>query len=525
MVGRTLIEDGDVLPPAVGDVATLPLRFIESDATVDSGSTIESDTGDERTAKINALLLPRSGDPVWQYTGSVGGRRWEWSGVLQGDGWTAVWSGRRPRTGQVELTGRFSSNLDGDVGGSVRGRVTRVQVVSERLSRGRGGSWIVKPGHRRYRDVESAPRFFEQPWRDAAIDAEIAAEKAAGRPPPVFVTGARFMPDEVDDDLGVLVDLDLDDVPPIPPRPRFVPGDASAAGDRWWVSDADLPLVAAVDGAGAATEYVLPGPAVGRRRVSATPTGCWVTGSDGVYRLEPGTKAQRIDDSEVIAAAADGETLLTCGKEGRWSLRRPDTEPVSVDGPEGPVIDVIVDDDAFVVLCDPDPGVPRLVRVDSAGAATTGPRLRGVGGVGHSTLIGDPLRVVSGAAVFSVQPDLTLREVARLPEKPIDVGWAAGDVWITAHPPGGTGLRGWWPLPGPTRFDRSGKQYWLLTRLDGQSLEPVLSVPIHGLRARVEADDDGNVRVLAGGLKAVPTRTLEWPNGIDVSAMLDASEG
>lgn len=519
MVDDLLIEDGDIRPPAVGDVVTLPLRFLESAAGQGSSGEDSDVTG---SVSINASLERQPGDPVWQYPGESTPRRWEWSGLLRGDGWTAAWSGPRPRMGRVELTGRFVSILDGAVGGQVRARVTRVRIVTERMRRVGAGGMAVQPGHRRYRDVDAAPGFFERPWWDAAVDAAIAADPPAPGTQ-YFASAAGSLPDEFDDDKGVLIDLDLDDVPPIPSRPRMVPGDASAGGNRWWVSDTELPLVAAIEPDGTAREYVLPGPADGRRRVSATPSGCWVTGSDGVYRVTPGASPDRVGDHAIIGAVAFGETLLACGREGRWELHRPDEAPVALEAPDGPVFDAIVDGGDVVVLCGNGSGDPCLVRVTAAGVVEEGPWLR-IADVWRSALIADPLRLVAGAVVYSVRPDLTLRETTRLPERPLDVGSAAGDIWITTHPPDGTGYVGWWPLNESVEFDRRADQYWLLTRLDGHSLEPVLSVPIHGTRAHVAADEDGTVRAITDGLVEVPGTTMEWPEDIDLPVLLAASD-
>ncbi|WJJ11313.1 hypothetical protein P9990_22545 [Prescottella equi] len=187
------IEDGEIAPPRVGEVMSFPLRFVE----------LPESAGDVVTVRVP--LEPSTRPPIRQYTGEDTPRSWEWSGLLRGDGWTASWRGFRPLTGRVELTGRFYGVLGND-DGRVRGRVTRVRIVSARFRRRTPGGWEIVPGHRRLRDVDAAPRFFD---RDALFESES---------------------DEADGDVGALVDLDLDDVPELPARPSIVPGDVSAAG-------------------------------------------------------------------------------------------------------------------------------------------------------------------------------------------------------------------------------------------------------------------------------------------------------
>ncbi|MDN5759132.1 MAG: hypothetical protein L0H59_11465, partial [Tomitella sp.] len=511
MVEDLIIEDGAVRPPTVGAVVVLPLKFIETDGVAEPATTAK------------AWLDPHPSGPQRLGTGTAD--QWAWTGLLRGDGWTAAWTGWRPRTGHVELTGKFCSILDGQSSGEVRGRVTRVQIVSERMRRkptGRARRKVARKvaGHRRLRDVDAAPRFFPRPWLDVATDAALAADTRTG---PRIVNTEPFLPDEYDDDMGVLVDLDLDDVPPIAPRPRIVPGDVSAEGGRWWVSDSELPLVAELIPAGPAREYILPGPASGRRRVWATPSGCWVTGTDGVYRIRPGEIVERVDHTPMHTAATSGDALLACGADSQWHLYRPGEPPVSIDAPEGRAVDVIAEEDSFLVLIGTGRGGRRLVRVTPTGGIQVGPYLHNIGLADTVALLPDPLRMVAGTIVSLVHPDLSTYEHSRLPVEPMDVGRAGGDVWITAHLPDGTGGHGWWPLAGPTEYDDRDDQYWLLTRLDGQSLEPKLSVPIFDTDAIV-AVDGTTARVVAQGLFEIPDTTMQWPQEVDVAVLLAAAD-
>lgn len=80
-IDEVAIEDGEIVPPSLGDVIEFPLRFVEQPAT------------DANTVTIRALLEASALDPVFQYTGHDSLRRWEWNGLLRGDGWTASWRG------------------------------------------------------------------------------------------------------------------------------------------------------------------------------------------------------------------------------------------------------------------------------------------------------------------------------------------------------------------------------------------------------------------------------------------------
>lgn len=90
------------------------------------------------------------------------------------------------------------------------------------------------------------------------------------------------------------------------------------------------------------------------------------------------------------------------------------------------------------------------------------------------------------------------------------------------HPPDGTGSSGWWPLPGPTEYDPT-RQFWLFTLLDATILEPVSSTPIFTPQPRVTVDSANTVWVTADGVRAIPAETMQWPDLLDVAALLDRS--
>ncbi len=487
-VESVAIEDGEIPPPRVGSVIAFPLRFVELPSAGDGVVT------------VRALLEASARPPIWQYAGEDTPRRWEWCGLLRGDGWTASWRGFRPLTGRVELTGRFYGVMGYDTEGHVRGRVTRVRIVSERFRRrpGTAGSWHMVSGYRQLRDVDAAPRFFD---RDGLFEHD---------------------GDEADSDVGALIDLDLDDVPDLPARPSIVAGDISAAAGLLWVIDSSLPLAVSIDADRTVHEYVLPGAIGSSRRIWATPDGCWIAGGDGLFRVDAGETPRHVDDIPVLAGAVLGETLLACRAEGRWTLHGPDGHPIEMNAPDGHVASVAVDDDGFVVAVRAGDSAFRLVRVRPAGELTIGPILPHTNRQYRVFLAGTPLRVFLGEHAAPVRADLTLGVPRTLPRGLMAAGQVGPYVWFTGHPPDGTGRSGWWPLPGPVTYDRS-RQFWLFTLLDGRTLEPVTSTPIFATRPRVTIDDHGTVWVVADGIRPIPDTTMQWPNELDIAALIDAS--
>ena len=492
-IESSAIEDGEIAPPRRGDVITFPLRFAEHPET------------DANTVAVRALLEASSRDPIFQYTGHDSPRRWEWNGLLRGDGWTASWRGFRPLTGNVELVGRFYGVMGYDTPSYVRGRVTRVQLVSERYRRPSDShGWDIVPGHRTFRDVETAPRFFGND---------------------MFMRDDLF---EVDRGVGVLVDLDLDDVPPVPACPSIVPGDVSASGETLWVVDQLLPIVVSIDPDHVAREYVLPGPIGHSRCVWATPTGCWVGGNDSLYRCVIGEEPRKVSPHPVHQGAVIGEHFLACPSGTKWSLHTQDHEPVAVDVPDGYVSSIAVDGESFVVLAEQRHSDAassyRMIRVSMSGDVTVGPELPTIPGRrgGATFLTGVPLRVFRSGSASTVLPDLTLGAVEQLVGDPFHGGQVGDFVWIIGHPPDGTSRTRWWPLPGPVDYDRT-RQFWLFTLLDAGTLEPVKSTPIFATNPAVTIDSKGTIWVRGAGVQSIPVETMQWPDTLDVAALLDES--
>lgn len=481
------IEDGEIPLPKIGMVLDFPLHFTELPA-----EHIDAVT-------IRAVLIADGHPPIFQYTGKDSPRRWEWSGVLRGDGWEASWRGFHPRSGHVELTGRFYGTLSHQITSRVRGRVTRVQLISMRYRREPDThGWVIVPGHRSLREVTESPRFFDTD---------------------VFM---RDDVDEVDHESGAWIELDLDDVPPHPVRPRFVPGDVSAAGDVLWTVDSGLPLVVSIGSDHVATEHVLPGPTGVSRSVWATPEGCWVAGIDGTYRCARGFDPCRINDVPVHAGAVVGEILLACSPGGQWWLHTPGADPIAVKAPDEYVNSIAVEGDSFLVLLEKRvsdrESSRRLMRVTTAGDVTTGPVLSSIPGPRRQRLFlaGSPLRLFNHGTASTILPDLSLGGEYNLGWEPFHVKQVGTYVCTVAHPSSDASPIG--QRPGdrdPTR------RYRLLTLLDAATLEPVKSAPIFAIRPAITVDATGTVWIVADGVQSLPEQSMQWPNPLDVAALLD----
>lgn len=480
-----VIGDGEIGVPRRGEVLAGPLQFIEAGADA------------PHAVRVRAELVPSERPPIWQYTGEESPRRWEWSGLLRGDGWTASWRGAVPRTGQVDLTGVFWGSFGPDMRGRFRGRVTRVRMASERYERRGAGGWYSVPGHYRLREVDTAPRFFG--LGDTEHDG-----------------------DSADMETSVVVDLDLDNVPALPVRPELVPGDVSVAGGVLWVVDSALPVVLRIDADDRATRVVLPGAIGTPRRVYATPSGCWVTGQDGTFWVTEGADPVRVDDQPVVAGAAAGESLVACTGTEAWRQYRPGREPVDLPAAAGYVSSMAaVGDSAYAMVLRRGESALRVVRVSAAGECTVGPAVPLLPrGHGNPYLLGDPLRVVRGVDVGVVRPDLSVHEERGLPKRQLGGGISGGVSWTVGHPPDGTTSAGWWPLPGPARVDRT-QQYWVLTVHHPSSLEPVTSVPVASSRPRIAVRDHGGVYLSDGAVRRFRTDSpvMAEPEVIDVASI------
>ncbi|MBY6540376.1 hypothetical protein HQ325_17005 [Rhodococcus sp. BP-349] len=499
-----MIEDGSIAPPTIDVVLAGYLRFQESPPA------------DPDAVTARGHLTPSDEAPGWWSVPSGTPPRWVWSGLLRGDGWTAEWTGFTPRTGQVEITGQFLGVQDYASDSTFRGLVIRVQVVTERHRRNSDGLWIPTGGNRSVRDVSRADQF---------IGRERMAEVGV---------------DHLDMDSTAIVDLDLDNTPPMPPRPSIVPGAVSAAAGTTWVVDTELPLLVAISGGDSVVEYLLPAKTGVPRLLWAVPGGCWVAGEDGTFWVPDGEVAVRVDDRSVHAGAVHGDTLLGCTHDSTWRMYRPGEEPADIDvAPvSGHVFSVVAHDDGVVAVVRQGGSGTRLVRVSLAGAVHIGPDLAPDPEPGQRRrwwrdffLAGDPLRLVSHVDVGVIEPDLTVRDDGeRLGRRQFHggtvgpYGWGMGFLDSRATTP-----REWWPLPDQEVYDRAVQMLHpprkVFTIYDPHTLEPLTSVPLIDPEPSVTIDDTGTILVVDRGITTFPVDIpmMTWPTKLNVAALLDKS--
>lgn len=479
LVDHIAIEDGQIEPPEVGAVAAFPLRFEKMSAEYPDVVT------------VRGVLEPSKRSPTQMSDGP------HWSGLLRGDGWSATWVGRRPRTGRVEMTGAFFGVMGIDASGWVRGRVTSVQIatifwkrVDTRLR------WEPIDGRREYRTVDRSPRFF--------TDERMFADD----PPPV----SRG-------DIGVLITMDLDDVPELPLRPSLIADDISSGGSSVWVLDRQLPTVTRFDDDGPRSTHVVPGPVTVDRGVWGTPTGCWVSGGDGTYRVAVDDEfGVRVSATGGRCGAVVGERFLVCPTTESWQIHTPGGDVVDIDTPTGTPVGAVADGDSFVVLLsqrDDDGWSYRLVRIAVDGTTETGPEVAAPDERHWSdpTLLADPLTIASERTFTTITAELTVADSRRIPRKFFRAGVVGDYFWTVGHPPDRTS-RSWWPLQGPIAFDRSRGQFWLLTILDRNSLSPVHTAAVLSPQPELTCDSTGTIWLTAAGeLQMIRTLggTMAWP--------------
>ena len=485
LVDRTAISDGQIDPPEIGAVTSFPLLFTETPAAAPDAVT------------VRGTLEPAGRGPSqWRDV-------WQWSGLLRGDGWTATWHGRRPLTGRVEVTGQFMGVMGIDATGWVRGRVTSVQIAStfwERVdTRER---WAPVAGRREYKTVKRAPRFFSD-------------ERMFNDNPPA---PARA-------DIGVLITLDLDDVPPLPLRPSLVAGDISASGSHVWVLDRLLPTAIRLDETGVSTTHLFPAAVTPGRSIWATPAGCWISGPDGTYRIETTAEiGHQVNETPIVAGAVNGEVLLACTNDQPWLLHTPIGKPVEVKTPEGSPIDAVGDGSTFVVLLRRSASNSRryqLVRIAMNGTCETGPLLPAEGDPYPSDpgLLGNPLTVAHKHTFADITPELTAADDRHVPRQFFRAGTVGNYIWTIGHPPDRTS-RSWWPLAGPTSYDHSRGQFWLLTILDRATLQPVHTAPVLTSQPELAQDDHGTIWLTASGLIQQIVEvgsTMAWPETVVIT--------
>ncbi|WP_338836994.1 hypothetical protein [Gordonia polyisoprenivorans] len=403
------VMDKAMSPPRVGAVTEFPLCFSEIRSS-------PSDAPKRDVVTVRGVLdLDARGPTHIADTGTSDGRWW-WRGVLRGDGWSATWHGERPRTGHVEVTGQFSSGLHLDTG-RVRGRITRVQLITVAYRQTADGGWETETeAPWSYRDVEVMPQGFDH---DPTLNSDgLCIWDTAG-----------------------LIDLDLDDVPPAQLRPRIVPSSLSADGDSLWVVDAELPIVVRYEPARAqATEYLLPAPSEAFHSVAAASLGCWFFGESGLFWIPIAGAGQLIDSRRVVHIAAHGDVVLVQTDDDVWTIHRVDSAPITVDlAVASDAVTSIGIDDAvspgWIValhMWDKTSGATRLFRVSTTGTVTVGPKLSSPTRYAPMFLAGKPLRLFLGRQVATVNNDLTLAPAEELADEPLYGGCLGDEAWISA---------------------------------------------------------------------------------------------
>lgn len=309
-----ILDDGALAPPARGDVVDVVLTFHPTGATPSPcGQT------------VRATVRPMFGHTPYNHPED--GPRWPLEVI--GDGWSAEWLSDRPRAGRVELTGRLFVDISWtawDDPARVRGRVRRVRLVEQRFEH-TGSGWRAVDDTERLTEVESTPRRHWSHWAAPS-------------------TESHFQ------EVGVLVDLDLEDVPGA--EVGFVAGAVSVDGSDVWVMDRSNPVLLHLDtGAGAGStppvvEYLLPltiEPPKDQwtRKVHADRDGCWITSRHEVFRCDrAGDGAVTI---ERVCAEGGGSVLV----DGRLFLRNSTRPMLRSDRRYG------------VVRVDPDPHPLRML--------------------------------------------------------------------------------------------------------------------------------------------------------------------
>ncbi|OYD69909.1 hypothetical protein [Rhodococcus sp. OK302] len=254
-VPRWVIDDGSFPRASLGDTVDVLLEF---------AATGEFPSPTDET--VDAIARPAYGrEPVEHPAGTL-----RWLHLVHGDGWSSGWWSDRPRTGSVRLTGTFVAGLGFsfavDEPNRVRGRVRRLHLVEQR---------------------------FKQVGRTSHL---IARSEQLTE---INITPGKFFSETIDSDAevyvaptGILVELDLDDVPGEPET--FIPGAVTACDDVGWVMHRSDPILLRIDTAVTPPQIVEfampltiePPDDLWTRRVHGDPHGCWVVGDHDIHRCD-----------------------------------------------------------------------------------------------------------------------------------------------------------------------------------------------------------------------------------------------
>ena len=492
------IEDGSIPPPRIGSITALWLEFHETSDETAGTMTVHAVLDLHPTPRLDGSSK-RPAD-----------RKWYWTGDLIGDGWRATWIGRRPRMGQVVLTGQFreSGGIAFNRNAQVGGRVTRIQVRTTPYHHHEGAWRPVPEAASTYHDVDEAPRWFDRGRMDDANPDSSA----------VFPVQT-----------GILVDLDLDDVDPPPPRPRIEPEGVAAGEHGIWVVDNQLPVVALWSG-DTATEYVFPGTITSGRSIQATPTGCIITEGLDTYRCDVGEPIQKISTTAPWTVSIGDVSLRWEHVDGtRWRavLTSPEGESRTVaDLPSDHQLSgTVVDNGSFVVAlreAEHTDHAIRFLRISTVGEVTLGPTISIAArpSMHHRgrSLFNNPVRYLQGKDMYPINGDLSAGDAIRLPDSPLATGQTGTTAWISTHPrsqriansavPSGWNERG-----------RAHRQFWLVTLLDANS-QPLASYPTSSPTPSLTTDSDGRHWITDNGLRQLPTEPMTWSNPVDFDATI-----
>ncbi|GAA1054768.1 hypothetical protein [Dietzia natronolimnaea] len=251
-VSGAVFVDGSLPPLKVGDVINASLLF-DTDVS-HSTAGVDSFRVTVRPECRKAPVLDRESSLQWPFH-------------VAGDGWTARWLHHEPFAGRVQLVGRLSADSVRALPGhpdTTSGRVRRLRLVEERYESTESGRHRV-PGTERVSELDHESDHYWPNWR-------------------ILPVNEPFHP------TGMLVDLDLDDVPVA--HYSFDAGAIAVSGSDVWVMDRSNPVLIHIDTAPRpprVTEYLLPlaiepPTTMWTRRVHADRDGCWITVGDEVVR-------------------------------------------------------------------------------------------------------------------------------------------------------------------------------------------------------------------------------------------------
>lgn len=328
---------------------------------------------------------------------------------------------------------------------------------------------------------------------------------------------------------GVLVDLDLDDAPPLPPWPSIVPGALAAHGEDVWVVDEQLPLLVRLRDERLVAEHPWPGGIVTGRRLHADADGCWITGADRTLRVSLEGTVRPVSDESSWLAASSASTLAVqvildpqdVHSPTVLRLRERGAEPVDVDLGGRHVGAIAGLPEGFLLLVTPADnhvGACSLARLALDGTVVVGPV---VGDDAHAChLVGGTRPALArGRGVHPVLDDLTLGEPVPVPGL-LDAHGSGGRMWALHHPP--TTLyrsnRGRRTRPCATCTSTGCSPSW--TGGPSHPSAP-LRTPVPGTVGRVGIADDGTAWIIGAGLRRC--RRDDTPAELlDVAARLDA---